>query len=55
MTPADVQLAMFLIKQIREGLATLKQLKADSPEVYAQISQHHKTALEEARAELGEG
>lgn len=52
MTPADVQLALYLVNLIRESAAQLAKLKSDHPEVYTQISAHVDGALVDAKAAL---
>lgn len=52
MNPATVALAEQLIEIAIKAAAAVKQLKTDSPEVYAAIGQHHHDALAQAHAEL---
>jgi len=52
MSPTEVELALFLVKQVRETIARLKQLKTGNPAVYAEIGKHVDDALAEAKAEL---
>lgn len=52
MDPVTAELAMFVIKQIRDGLATLAALKAKNPEAYAHIEEHVVGARDEAQAVL---
>lgn len=54
MSPGEVELALFLVQQVRATIARLSKLKADNPAVYAEIGKHVDDALAEAKAELGE-
>jgi hypothetical protein len=52
MNPATIALAEELVQIAIRATAAIKQLKTDSPEVYAAIGQHHHDALANAQAEL---
>jgi hypothetical protein len=54
MTRGEIELALFLARQVRDGLARLKMIRDGNPEVYdAEIGKHVDLALAEAKAELG--
>jgi hypothetical protein len=45
MNPADVQLLISLIEIVQKATASIKAIKADKPEVYAEVGKHHGDAL----------
>lgn len=45
MNPSDLNLLLALIEIATKAQAAIAAIKADSPEVYAQVSAHHADAL----------
>jgi hypothetical protein len=45
MTSADVQLLLSLIEIAQKATNAIKAIKADKPEVYAEVGKHHSDAL----------
>lgn len=45
MNPSDLNLLLALIEIATKAQAAIAALKADSPEVYAHVAEHHAAAL----------
>lgn len=50
----NVQLLLALIDIATKATEAIKKIKADNPEVYAQVGQHHADALARLEAAAGE-
>lgn len=56
MNNADIQLLLALIEIASKAQQAIAALKADKPEAYEYVSQHHASALENAQIiQRGEG